>query len=270
MKKNIILSILAVILLQCAVFADAIKFAQVTDAHFKTNDEYRAEVLEKTVKSINKEKGISFVVFTGDNIDSPKPEYIAEFVKTVNKLNVPYYIVIGNHDVFKNSGLSKTHYLEIIRDNNFLYRYNKPNYVFKKNNFVFIVVDGAKEIIPGSNGYYREDTLKWLDKQLTKNKNKKVIIFQHFPLVSTKNLKTHEVYQKEKYLELIDKHDNLISVIAGHLHSNDEIMRNGVYHITSPTLLSETPVYKIINITTTKGFSPMIYTELRETDMEQK
>lgn len=270
MKKNIILTILAILLLQNAVFADIIKFVQVTDTHFKSNDEYRAEVLRKTVNDINKEKDISFVVFTGDNIDSPRSEYLPGFVKIINKLNVPYYIVIGNHDVFKNNGLSKAAYLEIIRDNNCFYRNKKTNYVFKKEGFVFIVVDGAKEIIPGSTGYYKADTLKWLDKQLTKHKNEKVIIFQHFPLVTAKEIKSHEVYQKEKYLELLDKHNNILSVIAGHLHSNNEVMRNGVYHITSPTLLSETPVYKIITITTTKGFSPMIYTELKETDMNQK
>lgn len=270
MKKNLILTLLSLLLLQTAVFADIIKFVQVTDTHFKSNDEYRAEVLKKTVKTINKEKDVSFVVFTGDNIDSPKAEYIPEFVKIINKLNVPYYIVIGNHDVFKNSGLSKAHYMEIVRDNNCLYRNKKTNYVFKKNDFVFIVVDGAKEIIPGSAGYYKADTLKWLDKQLTKHKNDNVIILQHFPLVTAKQIKSHEVYQKEKYLDILDKHNNVISVIAGHLHTNHEVMRNGIYHITSPTLLSETPVYKVITITTTKGFSPMIYTELKETDMNQK
>lgn len=270
MKKNIILTLLSLILMQTAVFADAIKFVQITDAHFKTNDEFRAEVLKQTVKAVNKEKGISFAVFTGDNIDSPKAEYLPEFIRIVNKLHVPYYIVIGNHDVFKNNGLSKTHYLEIVHDNNFLYRYNKPNYVFRKNGFVFIVVDGAKEIVPGSIGYYKKDTLDWLNKQLKRHKNDKVVIFQHFPLISDKNMPSHSVYQKEKYIELLDKHDNVISVIAGHLHTNSEIMRNGVYHITSPTLLSEKPVYKVINISTTRGFSPMVYTELKEVEIPKK
>ena len=41
-------------------------------------------------------------------------------------------------------------------------------------------------------------------------------------------------------------------------------MRNGVYHITTPSLIGEPPVYKIITIVTTKDFSPMIYTELKE------
>ena len=270
MKKNIIITLLSLILLQTTVSAEAIKFVQVTDAHFKTNDEYRAEVLKETVKAINKEKDISFVIFTGDNIDSQKSEYITEFVQIINKLHVPYYLVIGNHDVFKNNGLSKIQYLEIVHDNNLLYIHTKPNYVFKKNGYVFIVVDGAKEVIPGANGYYKQDTLAWLEKQLDKHKKDKVVIFQHFPLVSNKIVQSHDVYQKEKYLELIDKHNNIISIIAGHLHKNSEIMRNGVYHITSPTWLSETPVYKVISISTTKNFSPMVYTELKEVEIPKK
>ena len=109
-----------------------------------------------------------------------------------------------------------------------------------------------------------------LEKQLKKNKNKPVVILQHFPLVSIKEIPSHSVYQKEKYIDLLDKYDNVISVIAGHLHMNSEIMRNGVYHITSPTLLNDPPSYKVINIVLTKGFSPMIYTELKEVDMEEK
>ncbi len=122
MKKNIILTILSILLLQNTVFANVIKFVQVTDSHFIAKNEYRTEVLQETVNSINKEKDISFVVFTGDNLDSPKEEYLPDFVKIINKLNVPYYIVIGNHDVFKQNGLSKTHYLEIIKDYNYFYK----------------------------------------------------------------------------------------------------------------------------------------------------
>ena len=193
--------------------------------------------------------------------------FYSHFVKIINKLNVPYYIVIGNHDVFKQNGLSKAHYLEIIKNYNYFYKYKKPNYVFKQNGFVFIVLDGAKEVIPGSNGFYKDNTLSWLDKQLKKYKKDPVIIFQHFPIVMTKERPTHTVYQKDKYIDILDKHDNVISIIEGHLHINDEVMRNGVYHITSPTLLSTPPVYKIITVSTTKGFSPMIYTELKEVEM---
>lgn len=268
MIKKFFLTIISLMLVQNIAGANTIKFVQVADSHYIAKNEYRTKVLQDAISDINNEKDIAFVVFTGDNIDSPKEEYLPDFVKTINKLKVPYYLVIGNHDVFKNNGLSKKHYLEIVRENNCFYKFKTPNYVFKKNGFVFIVLDGAKEIIPGSNGYYKDDTLKWLDKQLTKHQKEPVVIFQHFPVVTVKEIPSHEVYKKGNYLDIIDKHENVISVIAGHLHTNGEIMRNGVYHITSPTLIGETPQYKIITIVTTPGFSPMIYTELK--DVQEK
>ena len=270
MLKNIFLTLFTIFVLQGAVAADVIKFVQVADVHYRTPESYSAQVLEQTVKQINNEKDISFVVFTGDNIDSPNPSFLPGFVKAANKLNVPYYIVIGNHDVYRNNGLSKKQYFEIVRSHNWFYRYTTPNYTFRKKGFVFIVADGAKEIIPGAVGYYKQDTLDWLDKQLKRYKRNNVIILQHFPLIASKISSTHEVYEKEKYLEMLDKHDNVVTIIAGHLHYNSEIMRNGVYHIITPTLLNNPPVYKVISVSTTKGFSPMVYTELKEVEMPQK
>ena len=62
----------------------------------------------------------------------------------------------------------------------------------------------------------------------------------------------------------------VISTIAAHLHMSSEVMPNGVYHMTTPTLLHNPPVYKIITITTAKGFSPMIYTELKEVELTEQ
>lgn len=270
MKKNLFITFLMMLFVQCAVFAETVKFIQVTDAHYRLDDPYRAEVLDAAVKTINKEKGVSFVMFTGDNIDKPDEKALVDFVNRVNKLRIPYYILIGNHDVYKNGGLSKTRYLEVVRENNFLFRQRKPNYVFKKNGFVFIVADGAKEVIPGAVGYFKEDTMKWLTKQLNKYKRKNIVIFQHYPLVMVKDSHSHRVYNKDEYLELLDKQDNVVSVIAGHIHTNGEIMRNGVYHITSPSLLNDPHSYKVITISKTRGFSPMVYTELKQVEMSQK
>ena len=272
MLKNIFLTLISLLILQAAVFAETIKFAQITDAHYKMNEEYRANVLKSAIKTINQnEKDLSFVVFTGDNLDVANEQALVEFVKIANKLRLPYFIVIGNHDVYKNNGLSKERYMEILRENNIaFYKYRKPNYVFKKKGFVFIVADGAKEVIPGAVGYFKADTMKWLKKQLNRHKKDNVIIFQHYPLVPVKDSASHRVYNRDEYLELLDGYDCVISVIAGHIHTNGEIMRNGVYHITSPSLLNHPNSYKVITVTTTKGFSPMIYTELKEVDMSQK
>ena len=52
--------------------------------------------------------------------------------------------------------------------------------------------------------------------------------------------------------------------MSGHFHVNYETMKDGVYHISTPSLLSVPYSYKIIDIVTTKDFSPIIYTQLRE------
>ncbi len=269
-RKFIILSFISIIF--CFIFqgiacARVIKFIQVTDVHYN-NEPYRKEILTKTVKDINKQKGISFVIFTGDNVDSPKEEHLEEFVKIVNHIDVPYYLVIGNHDVFKSNGLSKQRYIEVIKENNFFYKPKKANYVIKKGGFVFIIADGAKEVIPGAVGYYREDTLDWVEKQLKKYKNRPAVIVQHFPLVEPKKLKSHETYKKDEYLTRLDKYNNVIAVVSGHFHTNGENMRNGVYHISSPSLMVPPNEYKIIEISTSKKFSPIIYTELKQVSPE--
>ncbi len=271
MKKRLItflFTLIALMAFQTTVSANDIKFVQVTDSHYSSGNDFKRNVMESTIKDINTLKGVSFVVFTGDNIDKANPEYLKEFVKIVNKLDVPYYMVIGNHEVFKSGDLSKLRYMEIIKENNIFYRPSKPNYKFTKNGFLFLIVDGAKEVIPGANGYYREDTLEWVDKELTKHSKMPAIILQHFPLVPPKEMVTHKTYQAEKYLEMLDKHNNVIAVVSGHYHINGEQMKNGIYHISTPTLLNEPYQYKIIDIVTTKGFSPMIYTQLRDVNIQ--
>ncbi len=254
-------------------YAENIKFIQVADVHLSVQSEFSMKVLNSAIEDINKQEGVSFVVFTGDNINNPKEENLKEFAKIVKNLNVPYYIALGNHDVYKSNGLSKVRYFEVFKENNIFFPQRKPNYKFSKKGFVFLIVDGAKEVIPGSVGYYREDTLNWLNKELTDNKKKDVVIFQHFPVEYPEgvesSLKTHKTYKVEDYQQLLEKHTNVLAVISGHFHVNSENMKNGVYHIATPSLLTLPHSYKIIDIVTTKEFSPIIYTQLKEFNISE-
>jgi hypothetical protein len=47
----------------------------------------------------------------------------------------------------------------------FLFNFKFTN---EKNKLVFIVVDGSKDVLPSSIGYYKNDTLDWLEEQLIK------------------------------------------------------------------------------------------------------
>lgn len=274
--KKFLLALFVLFMCTCmSVFAEStknIKFVQVSDAHLSTASEYSQKVLKSAIADINTLQDVSFVVFTGDNINSPSEANLKAFLKIVKKLKVPYYIAIGDHDVYKANGLSKVRYYDMIHEHNWFMFRHQPNYKFKKKGFVFLVVDGAKEIIPGSVGYYREGTLEWVENELTKNEKKDVIILQHFPIEYPDNtdasVKSHKTYKVEEYKALIDKHHNLLAVLSGHFHTNSENMTNGVYHISSPSLIALPQSYKVIDIVTTKEFSPIIYTQLREFEVK--
>lgn len=274
--KKFLLALFVLFMCTCmSVFAEStknIKFVQVSDAHLSTASEYSQKVLKSAIADINTLQDVSFVVFTGDNINSPSEANLKAFLKIVKKLKVPYYIAIGDHDVYKANGLSKVRYYDMIHEHNWFMFSHQPNYKFKKKGFVFLVVDGAKEIIPGSVGYYREGTLEWVENELTKNEKKDVIILQHFPIEYPDNtdasVKSHKTYKVEEYKALIDKHHNLLAVLSGHFHTNSENMTNGVYHISSPSLIALPQSYKVIDIVTTKEFSPIIYTQLREFEVK--
>lgn len=274
MKKFLTLIVIFLLMCMQKVFAENIKFVQVTDVHMSHNSEYSQKVLKSTVEDINNQQDVSFVVFTGDNIDQPSEENLRMFASIIKKLNVPYYVVIGNHDVYKSGGMSKVQYLSILRESNRFIIQKKPNYKFSKKSFVFLIVDGAKEVIPGPAGYFKKDTLSWLDKMLTKNRRRTVVIFQHFPIEypegASGRLKTHKTYKVENYKDIIEKHDNILAIVSGHLHTNGENMKNGIYHISTPSLLGLPHSYKIIDIVTTKDFSPIIYTQLREVPMKDE
>ncbi|MFI3301256.1 MAG: metallophosphoesterase [Candidatus Gastranaerophilales bacterium] len=266
MKKtllNLILLLILVLSTNNLAIANNVKFVQVADAHYNLNSKYANEILEKTIDSINQLDNIDFVVFTGDNISSPNIEYLDGFMDKVTRLKVPYHIIIGNRDVFKSKDLSKIDYISTIKKHDFFYKHKSPNYVFKKNGYVFIALDGAKEVMPNTVGYFKKDTLDWLETQLVKYEKYPVIIIQHYPLVEPMVRKNHEIYKKEDYLERLDKYNNVLAIIAGHYHSNGEILRNTVYHISSPDLLTSPNYYKIIEISKTNDFSPLIFTELK-------
>ena len=275
MKRILVLFVFVI----CSLFlhldaqAENIKFVQITDAHISVNSEYSQKVLKSAIQDINSQPEISFVVFTGDNINSPTEENLRTFASIIKKLKVPYYVGIGNHDVYKNKKMSKVRYYEILREGSLFPKQKSPNYKFTKNGFVFLIVDGAKEVIPGTVGYYRKDTLNWVDQVLTKNDKTSVVICQHFPVIYPdgveSKLKTHRTYKVEEYQEMLSKHHNVLAVLSGHFHTNSENMNDGVYHISSPSLINMPNSYKIIDIVTSKEFSPIIYTQLREFEVKE-
>lgn len=251
----VLLFILSVFTITPVFASRNIKFAQVTDMYYRDH----SDTLVKIIKDINKNSDIDFVVFTGNNIGRASESNLKRFLCDARRLNKPFYIVLGNKDVSKTQNLDKKTYMKLVRKYNRLHPKN-TNYTFKKGDIVFIVVDGSKELIPSVNGFYNKETIAWVDKQLTKYYSKKVVILQHFPLANKPSNDFYYTYNILEYMQMLSKHTNVLAIVSGHYDKNDEIMYNGVNHITSPR--SSNGSYKIIDIDSSNDNA--VYTLLKE------
>ena len=258
--KNLLIKILLVFLIfySGSAYAGHLKFIQFTDVHFSTYMEDKRdlsikdspELLNKAIEEINARKDIDFVVFSGDNIDEPDGDSLVEFLKITKKFNKPYYIGIGNHDVL-GCGLSKSKYLKLVDKYNKNQKNKTPNFCFKAGkDFIVIFMDGVIQTIPTSHGCFLEDELEWLEGVLEKNRNKKAIIVQHFPLVEPKEFKSHRTKRIEGYKDLLSRYDNILMVVSGHYHYANVIEQDGIYHISSPAFTMYPYRYRIIEVDT--------------------
>lgn len=240
------------------VFAKDFRFVQITDVRYDKNADI--QVLPNVIKEINTEKNVQFVVFTGDNIVKPDKEQLKAFLSEVKKLNRPFYIVAGDKDLNKRRELGKKEYANYIKKTVRGHKYDSTNYIFMKNGLVFIVVDGAKDVIPSTIGYYKDNTLEWIDANLDLYANKNVIILQHFPIVPPSKRESHYTYKADKYLEVIKKHPNVKAIVTGHFGVNKEDIINGVSHISTAPI----PYYRVIDVIDYETKNPTIWTEVKE------
>lgn len=249
MKRYIykmLLAFLTVFVLCQAGFCKDLRFVQITDLHYK-NDIYSEENFGKMIENINKTKNVEFVIFTGDNTDNAKKEDYIKFLTQANTLKVPYYVVVGNHDVFKMGGFSKLDYVKVVREYNKNQKTKNTNFVFKKGDFVFICVDGAREVIPSPGGYYRDNTLAWVDKKLKKFEKENVIIFQHFPMKLRHT--ERDAYKNERYDNILSKHHNVKGIFTGHFHANEEYTKDGIFYSITGRASGADAGYKVVDIT---------------------
>ena len=230
--------------------AKEINFAVASDIHYTVNTESGSGKYANSTKALRgfvdrvNENDYDFVIFLGDNIDKSKSQNLKGFLNIVRHINSPYYLVMGNHDVHKISGLSKEEYLKIVSKNN---RYQKKTqgsyYFYPTRDVIVIVLDGVSSGMPSEHGIFSEKTLRWLDSVLEKNKNKKALIFQHVPYKEPYYSPEKEILDKNEYAAVIRRYDNIIMICSGHYHKEfakkDE---KDVYHISAPAMF-EAPYY---------------------------
>ncbi len=229
---------------QFGVIADP----QYTDAKPKGTRFYQKSIekLTNATKELDKHS-LDFTVTLGDVIDRDLKSFDA-ILPIYKQAKSPQTFVLGNHDfavadedkakVLPTLGLEKSYYSQSIGDWHFIYldgndvstyRYPKGDALTKSAQKT---LDALKKPQAHSwNGGIGEAQMQWLAKQLdqAKKSNKRVIVFNHFPVFPLNN--GHNLWNDRALVELLTSYENVAAYMNGHNHKGNYAVHKGCHFI---------------------------------------
>jgi DNA repair exonuclease SbcCD nuclease subunit len=184
-----------------------LRVAIASDGHYGQPDTQYVAKHAEMVSWINGEssaRGVDFAFINGD-LFHDNNSFLDPVKNQWNKLNVPYYVSHGNHDMVDEADWIKTWN-------------NSWHYGFEKKDIAFVVLNTADE----KGNYISPDVEK--TRQLLKQyeKHKQLFVFMHItPVAWTDNGRNFT-----EVVSLFDKQPNLKAVFNGHDHDQDNVKEN--------------------------------------------
>jgi hypothetical protein len=140
-----------------------------------------------------------------------------EYDKAVEKMNIPFFQCLGNHDMDLNKGDDS------VSDTTFQQKYGPTYYSFNRGQAHYIVMDNVRYLGKDKeyDGFVVQNQLDWLRKDLSfVPKDKLIVLCVHIPVHShTKN--------KEALYALLE--DRNVHIMSGHTHYHKNVITNNVY-----------------------------------------
>ncbi|MBW2057015.1 MAG: metallophosphoesterase [Deltaproteobacteria bacterium] len=256
-----------------ATFAfEKAKFAVVTDTHmalYGVNGmkmgAASTEIVEKTVRELNKVEDLDFVVVTGDLLLDGEPWNLDLMKVYLDDLRVPYYVVCGNHDYAPASQAKagKAPYVGV----------NKAAVIWTFQGHGYRGADAwwGADPMPGlhligldSNvpihwgGHIPLSEMKFLDEELYANRDKVNVVFCHHNFVAWckddefgGKFDKFQVDNAPEVRKIFEKYVPAVQlVLSGHRHIGLRYKTvNGVNYIVNPAAVSYPNQYTLYTLT---------------------
>ena len=174
----------------------------------------RSYVWQNVVDAINTASP-EFVLHCGDMVASGTREQYEDFVSQTSKLKMPWYPVLGNHDI---RGEGITLFTELSGKDR--------HYSFLEKGYKFIALDS-------SQGFIDDLQMSWLIEQLKWDGPK--FVFMHIPLFDPLPEVEHSFTDRDqaKKLKELFASSDVKAVFTGHVHIFDLKEDDGVLYVTS-------------------------------------
>ncbi|KLN59196.1 hypothetical protein WH96_18820 [Kiloniella spongiae] len=194
------------------------KFIHLSDTHLLPKSETiigidACDRLEVAVESISRDfSDAAFCIITGDLTDRGDPQSYREFIRILDRLPIPWYALMGNHDE-RHVAKEELPDLPWCSDG-YLY------YEFATEVGQFVVLDSLVDM---DTSYLSKEQLDWLDGCLARARaaQKSVYLFVHHVSFDIGIPWLDEQYNMNNGDELgaiLKKHNNVRHLFCGHVH----------------------------------------------------
>ena len=182
-----------------------LRFVLASDFHYGQPNTAFDEMTDKVINQINlfnKSNRIDFCVLNGDIIHNEE-NLLPLVKKKTDNLQVPYYVVRGNHDMVTDELWNEVWKMPL-------------NHSFEAKDSAFILADTSNV-----QGTYVSPDLRWLKEKLEQYKNRKnVFLILHIPQAKW----TKHAIDTPDFFELIHKYPNIRAGFHGHEHDQDGVI----------------------------------------------
>jgi len=233
MKRILFITALCLSALMLAAQTERVKFAFIADTHIADGSGTNDDLLQCINDINNFKKELQFVIFAGDITEFGSDEEIFLAKKIIDNLEIPYYIVAGNHDSkWSESGC-----------NTFAKVFGYENFEFEAGGIKFLGSNSGPNMRMAP-ALMPHESLVWLDSIAKATPLEQPVIFvNHYPQ-DTSML---------NYFQVLNtlKQTNIQLVMGGHWNRNTILDYDGV-----PGVLGRAPAagrngnvgYNIVNI----------------------
>ena len=206
-KRIVLLSAMSFV--AATAWAQDFSFAYMTDVHISVGGQ-SVEDARKCMADINRQKGLSFVIFAGDITEFGSDEEIKLAKEIFEELTIPYYIVAGNHDAkWSESGC-----------NTFLEVFGYEMFDFEKDGIRFVGCNSGPNMRMAPALVPRE-TIVWLDSLSQAIDPAQPLIFiNHYPMDTS-------VLNYTQVLDCLKKMNTQL-MMCGHWHQDRAMDFEGI------------------------------------------
>ena len=203
--------------------------AQITDPHIKAGGKLAygkvdtVAYLKAAIEHINKARpAVDAVLVTGDLTDMGRPAEFDTLRPLLDKIEMPWYPIPGNHDA---------------RDN-FRAAFQDLPAIKNCGNFIQYVIDDFPLRLIGLDtvmtekpyGFLCHERLNWLEQCLKEEPEKPTLLFMHHPPFKTgiNHMDVQNLTNAEDLFTVVKRHPQVKHMACGHVHRAIETTVNGI------------------------------------------